>query len=192
MLWLIVPVAIGAVAGALLGYWGQCTSGSCPLTATWWRGALYGGSLGLVFGMLSERRAEVGGTGSRSAAVREITEGEFESAVMQADKPVLVDFYAPWCGPCKALAPVIDGIADEFEGRIDVVKVNVDKAPNLAARYNVRGIPTLMVFDEGKGRDTIVGMVSAGALRERLQPFARGSAAGSERGPAESGSNGSQ
>jgi thioredoxin 1 len=173
MLWLIVPILIGAGAGAVLGYLGQCTSGACPLTATWWRGALYGGSFGLVFALLSERTSTGGGPmTSKSSVVREISEAEFESAVIRSSKPVLVDFYAPWCGPCKALAPVIERIGGEFEGRIEVVKVNVDNAQSLAGRYNVRGVPTLMIFRDGERRDTMVGAVSAGTIRTRLQPFA--------------------
>jgi thioredoxin 1 len=132
---------------------------------------LYGGGLGLMFAMLSDRDARGGAGESSSAAVKEINEAEFESAVIQSARPVLVDFYAPWCGPCKRLSPVVGAIASEFAGHIDVVKVNVDEAPNLAARYNVRGVPTLMIFDGGQSRDTMVGLVAAEKIRTRLQPF---------------------
>jgi thioredoxin 1 len=141
---------------------------------------MYGGAMGLVFGLLSDRPAGSITSGTSTGAVKEITQAEFETVVIQSARPVLVDFYAPWCGPCKALAPVVERMAGEFEGRIEVVKLNVDNAPQLAARYEIRGVPTLMIFKNGQKQDAIVGMVSAGALRERLQPFAGGSVAAAE------------
>ena len=100
--------------------------------------------------------------------VREIGEAEFEQAVIQAELPVLVDFYAPWCGPCRALAPALEGVAKTYEGRLEVVKVNVDDAPQLAHNYRVRGVPTLMIFQGGKAADTMVGIPPLNALKNKL------------------------
>ena len=88
-----------------------------------------------------------------------ITAANFENEVLHSDKPVLLDFYADWCGPCKMLSPVVDEIAGEVSG-CKVVKLNVDEAPNVAARYNVMSIPTLMVFRQGEAVDRSVGVQS--------------------------------
>lgn len=105
-------------------------------------------------------------------SVTTIQEADFQNDVLEADRPVLVDFFATWCGPCRALAPVLDAVAKAYEGRIKVVKVDVDTAPNLAAHYRIRGVPTMMFFRDGKVVDTIVGMPPASALRAKLDDFA--------------------
>ena len=102
----------------------------------------------------------------------EIASGQFEEAVRRATVPVLVDFYAPWCAPCRMIAPALDKLAGEFAGRVKVVKVNVDEAPELAYRYGVRGVPTLMLFRNGEVEDTIVGLVPPRALEARLEEAA--------------------
>jgi thioredoxin 1 len=102
-------------------------------------------------------------------SIVELTEDNFESEVLQAAAPVLVDFYAPWCGPCKMLAPVLDALAGEFTGRIKFAKVNVDDAAELATRYGISGVPTLVLFKNGEILDTIVGMVPPRALKVRLE-----------------------
>ena len=99
----------------------------------------------------------------------ELNENTFDREVLQSDLPVLVDFYAPWCGPCKMLAPVLDVLAREFEGRANVVKVNVDDAPMLAARYGITGVPTLHFFVQGEAVDEIVGFAAPRALKARLE-----------------------
>jgi thioredoxin 1 len=88
----------------------------------------------------------------------------FESLVIKADKPTLVDFWAPWCGPCRAIAPVLEEIAKEYAEKIDVVKVNVDECPQTASRYGVRSIPTLHLFREGEIRESKVGMMKKDQL----------------------------
>jgi thioredoxin 1 len=171
---LALKLLIGAALGALLGYFGQCSSGTCPLTANWKRGALYGAALGLLFHFASS-----GTSGSHQAPknVKPIAEADFDAEVLRAGKPVVVDFFATWCGPCKTLAPRLDTLAGEFGDRIKFVSVNVDQAQTLATKYGVQGIPTLLFFGpDGKVADTTVGLVSADALRAKLEALASQSA----------------
>jgi thioredoxin 1 len=100
--------------------------------------------------------------------VREVNEMEFEAEVQGADRPVVVDFYAPWCGPCRMLAPVLERLAAEWSDRIRFLKVNVDEAPELAMRYGVTGVPTLMMFAGGRPVDQIVGLVPPRAMEQWL------------------------
>jgi thioredoxin 1 len=108
--------------------------------------------------------------------MKELQEQEFEAHLRQARTPVLVDFYAPWCGPCRMLAPVLETVATELAGRVEIVKVNVDEAPGLAERYGVRAVPTLIVFQQGRPVDTLVGMVSHRQLKSRLEVAAASAA----------------
>jgi len=98
------------------------------------------------------------------ADVQQITDASFDSDVLQADVPVLIDFWAPWCGPCKAIAPVVDELAKDYAGRLKVVKMNVDDNPNTPSRYGVRSIPNLLLFKGGQVKDQIVGAVPKAVL----------------------------
>ena len=102
----------------------------------------------------------------------ELNENEFAAAVLESSVPVVVDFYASWCGPCKMLAPLLEQLAVEFEGRLKFTKVDVDQAFNLAARYGISGVPTLIVFRQGQPADTLVGMAPPKALRAWLEKHA--------------------
>lgn len=102
----------------------------------------------------------------------EINEGNFETEVLKSAQPVLVDFWAEWCGPCKMLGPVLDEIAGEQAGRAKVGKVNVDESPELAARFGIRAVPTLLYFAGGEVRDQSVGAMSKKAIVSRLESLA--------------------
>jgi thioredoxin 1 len=115
--------------------------------------------------------------------IAEIKTETFDAEVLKAGTPVLVDFYAPWCGPCKMLSPILDSLAGEFAGRVKFVKVNVDDAQDLAARYQITGVPTLIAFRDGRAVETVVGMASARALRKVLEG-ATAPGARTEPGPA--------
>jgi len=91
--------------------------------------------------------------------VLEVSDLNFEAEVLKSSTPVLIDFWAPWCGPCKAIAPVVEQLAGEYEGRLKVVKMNVDDNPQTPSRYGVRGIPNLLVIKGGQVADQIVGAV---------------------------------
>jgi len=95
-----------------------------------------------------------------------ISDDSFEQDVLQADGPVMVDFWAEWCGPCKALAPLVDELSEEVGDKLKVVKVNIDENPNSPTKYSVRGIPTLMIFKDGEVVDTRVGGLSKTQLSE--------------------------
>ncbi len=99
-----------------------------------------------------------------SANIKHVSDSNFEGEVLKSPTPVLVDFWAPWCGPCKAIAPLLDELADDYAGRLKIVKINVDDNPNTPARYGVRGIPNLLIIKGGQVKDQIVGAVPKGHL----------------------------
>jgi thioredoxin 1 len=104
--------------------------------------------------------------------VIEVNDQNFGKEVTQAGGPVLVDFYAPWCGPCKMLAPALDKMAGELAGRVKFAKVNVEDASQLATRFRITGVPTLMVFHGDRVLDSIVGAMAPNSLKARLEQAA--------------------
>lgn len=98
----------------------------------------------------------------------ELQSATFASKVLQADKPVLVDFWATWCGPCRMMAPVVEALSQEYAGRVDVYKVNVDDCGDLAAQYRIMSIPTLMLFKDGKAVDKVIGAQPVDVLKNML------------------------
>jgi thioredoxin 1 len=96
-----------------------------------------------------------------------VGDGNFAEEILKADKPALVDFWAPWCGPCRAIGPLVETLAGQYHDKLKVAKINIDDNPKTAASYGVRSIPTLLLFKEGKVFDTLVGLVPM----ERLEAF---------------------
>lgn len=105
------------------------------------------------------------------SAARDVTEATFAAEVLENDKPVIVDFWAPWCGPCRAVSPILDAIAEAHADKIDIVKLNVDDFPDLAAEYQIMNIPAMKVFKDGQVVKTVVGAKPRPALEQDLAEF---------------------
>lgn len=103
-----------------------------------------------------------------SESIKHVSDASFEADVIQSGTPVLVDYWAAWCGPCKMIAPLLDEAADQYKGRVTIAKVNVDENPDTAAKFGIRGIPTLMLFKDGKPVATKVGALSKSQLNAFL------------------------
>ena len=101
-----------------------------------------------------------------SAAIAQVSDDQFEEQVLKSSEPVLVDFWAEWCGPCKMIAPILDDLAASYNGRLKVAKINIDHNQKTPRNYNVRGIPTLMIFKDGKVQATQIGAVSKSQLTQ--------------------------
>ena len=108
-----------------------------------------------------------------SERVKEVTDFAFETEVLQSDHPVLVDFWAEWCGPCRMLAPVIEAVAEQYWATASVVKLNVDENPVSAANYGIKGIPTLILFNKGKEVERIVGLAGKESIERLIEKHAR-------------------
>nr|YP_010925752.1 thioredoxin [Neoporphyra seriata]WKD83984.1 thioredoxin [Neoporphyra seriata] len=104
-------------------------------------------------------------------SVSHVTDASFKQEVINNNLPVLVDFWAPWCGPCRMVSPVVDEIAEEYESSIKVVKINTDENPTIAAEYGIRSIPTLMIFKAGERVDTVIGAVPKSTLASTLNKY---------------------
>ena len=100
---------------------------------------------------------------------QEVTDAEFETVVLKSDLPVLVDFWAPWCGPCRMVAPIVEELAEEYDGRVKFVKVNTDDNTQTAVAYGIRSIPTLLVFKDGQQVDEVIGFRPKGDLQRSLE-----------------------
>ena len=102
------------------------------------------------------------------AKPRDVSDSDFEQEVLKATKPVLVDFWAPWCGPCRMVAPIVEELSEEYDGKVDFFKLNTDENPNTSVKYGIRSIPTLLVFKGGEPVGQIVGFRPKGDLKKRL------------------------
>ena len=105
------------------------------------------------------------------SAAAPVTDSTFKAAVLDSDVPVLVDFLAPWCGPCRMVGPVVDEIADQYGEKLKVVKVNTDENPQIASQYGIRSIPTLMIFKGGEKVDMVVGAVPKTTLSTTVEKY---------------------
>lgn len=104
-----------------------------------------------------------------SEFVKDVTDRSFESDVLQSDVPVLVDFWATWCAPCRMLTPIVERVAEEYQGRAKFVKLNVDDNPETAGRFSIRGIPTLLLFKDGTLKDQLVGVTSKDNITRMIE-----------------------
>ncbi len=158
---------LGGALGAALGHFGKCTSGICPLTANWWRGALYGAVLGLLFHAVASRNSP--NLAESTPNVRLIREEQFGAEVAQAAGPVVVDFFATWCGPCKRLSPMLDDLAGPLTNKVKFLKLDVDQSASLARQFEVEGVPTLLFFRNGAMVNKIVGLPRRDVLKSKLE-----------------------
>jgi thioredoxin 1 len=103
------------------------------------------------------------------AAPRDVTDTTFETDVIKSDLPVLVDFWAPWCGPCRMVAPVVEELSEEYNGKVNFFKMNTDENPSIPTQFSIRSIPSLLIFKGGELQDTIVGFRPKSDLKKRLE-----------------------
>jgi thioredoxin 1 len=186
---MLLAIVLGALVGVLYSRITRCSTGACPLTSNPWTAGIYGAAVGLVLTMSwTGARAQPGESDSidkgnpaapavsaspqqgEMTMVRHVDSVEdFDREVLQAGKPVLVDFYATWCGPCRMVTPILDQLSTELGDRVEIVKVDVDKVGDLAARYRIMGVPTVMLFDQGKPAKTFVGVRSKTEYANAIQ-----------------------
>jgi len=122
-------------------------------------------------GAKSARRTVVKCEAADTSTVGAVTDSNFEEVVLKSPVPVLVDFWAPWCGPCRMIAPLIDELAEDYEGRLKAVKLNTDESPNVATEYGIRSIPTVMIFKGGVKMDTVIGAVPKTTLTSTIEKY---------------------
>lgn len=106
---------------------------------------------------------------AQTSAVQQVSDQDFEQNVLQSDKPTFVDFWAPWCGPCRVIGPAVEELAPLYEGKMNITKVNVDDSPETAQKYQVSSIPTLMIFKDGKVVDRALGALPKSELQKFIE-----------------------
>ncbi len=172
---LTLGLLIGGGLGAMMGYFGKCSSGTCPLTANPYRGAFIGALMG---GMIAfsgaSTRANPEGKVKGYAAVQIQSVADFEHQVLKAEQPVMVDFYSDSCPPCRRLAPTVEELAEDYQGRAVICKVNVVHAPELAQQYGVQAIPAVIFFEKGSETERLVGLRPRGEYTKVLDGLLAG------------------
>jgi len=177
----LLGLAIGGSLGAFIGWKGRCETGACPLMSNPYIGGIYGALLGALFaGLLScssQPAVRQSSEGSKAKVATQVTqsniinlgsERDFGKTVQESAVPVLVDFWAAWCGPCRMQGPILEQLANQQGDRVRIVKVNVDDMEALARQFDIRGIPTLIVFDQGKEKNRLIGVQSLDTLKKAL------------------------
>ena len=157
MLKAIIILLIGAGIGAAMGYFGKCHDGKCPLTANPLRGTLWGICLAMIIAYPMIINAFRKPIPESKDIIHVKSSDEFNALTSKKDTICLIDFYADWCAPCRSLAPTINRLADEFKGKVNVIKINVDNFPNLAREYNANTIPLVIIIQYGKEIERIPG-----------------------------------
>jgi len=153
---LFLGVLVGGAIGAGLGYFGKCSSGSCPLTANPYRGAIYGAVMGaLLMSVISPKLTQ---RAESSNIVHINSEVDFKTHVLDANGICLVDLFSNRCPPCKILAPTISSLADRYAGKVTMCKVDVDRVPSVTRQYRVMAIPTVLIIQNGKEVGRLVGL----------------------------------
>ena len=154
---LLIGAVIGAAFGGLMGYFGKCATGTCPLTANPWRGAFFGLVIGLMLASTITSGSLFLGKEKNSMVINVGSPEAFEKA-KDSNSILLVDFYAEWCYPCKLLSPVLEKVAEKYQGKAAFYKVDVSQFPELANEYGIEGTPTVLVFKDGKMVEQLVGL----------------------------------
>ena len=158
MIKFIIILVIGAGIGALMGHFGKCHDGGCPLTANPVRGAIWGVCLAALAAYPLLMNALRKPVPESENIVHPQSAEELKAADKEKSRVVLVDFYADWCGPCRGLAPTINKLADDYKGRTEVMKVNIDQQAPLANQYGVQSIPTVVILKDGTEVNRFVGV----------------------------------
>ena len=166
MVRIIIGVAIGTLVGALVGYLGKHTGGSCSITCNPVGGILVGALLG---GLIASSISFSSTAGPVSDKVIEVSSAEQFERILAENKVVLADFYADWCGPCRALKPTVHAVADEYSGRIAVVAINVDNNSELASKHGISSIPDVRLFSSGRQADQFIGVQPKSAYAEAVE-----------------------
>jgi thioredoxin 1 len=169
---LVISMLLGGGIGAAIGYFGKCTSGGCPLTANWHRGALYGAFLGLVVYFISGRETATPASSKTTPNIQRIEQNQFEAEVVKSALPVVVEFYADWCAPCQILGPALDQLAGPMTNRVKFVKINLDEAQELAQHVGITGVPTLLFVRDGKLVAVLPGLPPLDVLKQHVEAFA--------------------
>ena len=160
--------SIGLAIGLVIGYIGKSAGGTCPLSCNPWRSGIFGVIIGLLFAFSAGCAPKSSNPVSKAKLDEIITVEAFKASVLETDGPVLVKFHAVWCGPCRALTPIIEGLSEEYTGRVGFYSIDVDKAEVLASTYNIQSVPTIIVFNKGQLHKKLIGSKGVAEYRQVL------------------------